>query len=157
NVFIIDEREISKAQQKFIKEFFIQKVAPALVTIILNDLAEFPLLKDTSGYLAVKLVMKATSENSPVQLTKPTALVRYAIIEIPTTINRFVVLPNENEKQYVIMLDDVIRHNISSIFNIFEYESISVHMIKITRDAQLDIDSDMSKSMIQKIATSVKE
>ncbi|MBF0695763.1 MAG: polyphosphate kinase 1 [Flavobacterium sp.] len=157
NVFIIDEREISKAQQKFIKEFFIQKVAPALVTIILNDLAEFPLLKDTSGYLAVKLVMKATSENSPVQFTKPTELVRYAIIEIPTTINRFVVLPNENEKQYVIMLDDVIRHNISSIFNIFEYESISVHMIKITRDAQLDIDSDMSKSMIQKIATSVKE
>lgn len=157
NVFIIDEREISKAQQKFIKEFFIQKVAPALVTIILNDLAEFPLLKDTSGYLAVKLVMKATSENSPVQFTKPAELVRYAIIEIPTTINRFVVLPNENEKQYVIMLDDVIRHNISSIFNIFEYESISVHMIKITRDAQLDIDSDMSKSMIQKIATSVKE
>src|SRR5690606_29954260 len=94
NVFIIDEREISKAQQKFIKEFFIQKVAPALVTIILNDLAEFPLLKDTSGYLAVKLVMKATSENSPVQFTKPTELVRYAIIEIPTTINRFVVLPN---------------------------------------------------------------
>jgi polyphosphate kinase len=30
-------------------------------------------------------------------------------------------------------------------------------MIKITRDAQLDIDSDMSKSMLEKIATSVKD
>jgi polyphosphate kinase len=27
------------------------------LTIILNDLAEFPVLKDTSGYLAIKLVM----------------------------------------------------------------------------------------------------
>jgi polyphosphate kinase len=30
-------------------------------------------------------------------------------------------------------------------------------MIKITRDAQLDIDSDLSKSMIEKITTSVKD
>jgi polyphosphate kinase len=56
-----------------------------------------------------------------------------------------------------MLLDDVIRYNLSSIFNIFDYKSISAHMIKITRDAQLDIDSDMSKSMLQKIATSVKD
>jgi len=55
------------------------------------------------------------------------------------------------------MLDDVIRYNLSSIFNIFDYHSVKAHMIKITRDAELDIDSDMSKSMIEKIATSVKE
>jgi polyphosphate kinase len=30
-------------------------------------------------------------------------------------------------------------------------------MIKISRDAQLDIDSDLSKSMLEKISTSVKE
>src|SRR5690606_37473326 len=63
NIFIINEKEVSREQENFIKDFFIQKVSPALVTIILNDLAEFPLLKDTSGYLAVKLVMRsATNE-----------------------------------------------------------------------------------------------
>jgi polyphosphate kinase len=37
------------------------------------------------------------------------------------------------------------------IFSIFfDYKSVSAHMIKITRDAQLDIDSDLSKSMIEK-------
>jgi len=145
NIFIINENEISKEQEIFLKDFFIQKLSPELVTIILNDLAEFPILKDTLGYLAVKLVMKHNSE------------VHYAIIEIPKTINRFVVLPSHDEKQYVILLDDVIRHNLGSIFNIFDYESVSAHMIKITRDAQLDIDSDMSKSMLEKIASSVKE
>jgi polyphosphate kinase len=64
-------------------------LSPELVTIILNDLSEFPLLRDNMGYLAIKLVMKKNSE------------VRYAIIEIPKTMNRFVVLPSEDEKQYI--------------------------------------------------------
>ena len=145
NIFIITETDITIEQEIFLKDFFIQKVSPELVTIILNDLAEFPILKDSSGYLAIKLVMTENSE------------VRYAVIEIPKTINRFVVLPSNNEKQYIILLDDVIRHNLSNIFNIFDYKSISAHMIKITRDAQLDIDSDLSKSMIEKISLSVKD
>ncbi|MDR6844400.1 polyphosphate kinase 1 [Flavobacterium granuli] len=145
NIFIIHENDINKEQEAFLKEFFIQKLSPELVTIILNDLAEFPVLKDSLGYLAVKLVMKKNLE------------VRYAIIEIPKMINRFVVLPSNNEKQYVILIDDVIRMHLSSIFNIFNYESVSAHMIKITRDAQLDIDSDLSKSMLEKISSSVKD
>ena len=145
NIFIIDENHISDEQELFLKDFFIQKLSPELITIILNDLAEFPVLKDSLGYLAVKMVLKKDAE------------VHYALIEIPNTINRFVVLPSNEDKQYVILLDDVIRHNLSSIFNVFEYESISAHMIKITRDAQLEMDSDLSKSMLEKIATSVKD
>lgn len=157
NIFIIDETQISKEQENFIRDFFIQRVSPALVTIILNDLAEFPTLKDTSGYLAVKMVMKPKTKPSILSLVKSKPEIRYAVIEIPKTINRFVVLPSNDEKQYVIMLDDVIRYNLNNIFNIFDYESIEAHMIKITRDAQLEIDSDLSKSMLEKIASSVKD
>jgi polyphosphate kinase len=159
NIFMINEKEISGEQEDYIREFFIQKVSPALVTIILNDLAEFPLLKDTSGYLAVKLVMNPAKQQtkSILNLVKPRQEVRYAVIEIPKTLNRFVVLPTENEKNHIILIDDVIRYNLSSIFNIFDYEKVSAHMIKITRDAQLEIDSDLSKSMLEKIATSVKD
>ncbi len=157
NVFIVDESNVSADQAIFIKDLFIQKVSPELVTIILNDLAEFPLLKDTMGYLAVKLVMKSEKKAKLLGLVKPKPEVRYALIEIPKNINRIVELPFSKDKQFIMMLDDVIRFNLSSIFNIFDYESISAHMIKITRDAQLDIDSDMSKSMLQKIATSVKD
>lgn len=148
NIYIINEKQVTTDQEYFIHDYFIQKVSPAVVTIMLNDLEEFPLLKDTSGYLAIKLVMK--TDNS-------TEEVNYAVIEIPNTINRFVVLPSNSEKQYIILLDDVIRLNLSSIFNIFDYKSISAHMIKITRDAQLEFDSDLSKSLMEKISNSVKE
>jgi polyphosphate kinase len=157
NVYIINENEISKEQESFVKDFFIQKVSPALVTIILNDLAEFPLLKDTSGYLAIKLVMKPKQTSSILEKIKIKKEIRYAVIEIPKTINRFVVLPSVNEKQHIILLDDLIRYNLHNIFNIFDYESISAHMIKITRDAQLELDSDLNKSFIEKISSSVKD
>ena len=157
NIIIVNENQLCQEHQDFVHELFIEKVSPELVTIILNDLAEFPLLKDTSGYLAIKLVMKTDEKSKVLGLVKPKKEIRYAIIEIPKNINRIVVLPSIGAKQYIMLLDDVIRYNLSSIFNIFDYESISAHMIKITRDAQLDIDSDMSKSMLQKIATSVKD
>ena len=157
NIFIINENQINKEQQNFLHDYFIQKVGPELITIILNDLEEFPLLKDTSGYLAVKLVMKPKEQNTIVSKLLQKKEVRYAVIEIPKTINRFVVLPSYTDKQYVILLDDVIRYNLNQIFNIFDYESISAHMIKITRDAELEFDSDLSKSFIEKISSSVKE
>lgn len=157
NIIIVDEKEVKAEHEVFLKDFFIQKVSPELVTIILNDLDEFPLLKDTFGYLAVKLVMKNHNKPRALGLVKPKKEIRYAIIEIPKNINRIVVLPQIEDKQYIILLDDVIRYNMESIFNIFDYESISSYMIKITRDAQLDIDSDLSKSMVEKIATSVRD
>ncbi len=157
NIIFVNENELCQEHQNFVHDLFIQKVSPELVTIILNDLAEFPLLKDTAGYLAIKLVMKTDEKPKVLGLVKPKKEIRYAIIEIPKNINRIVVLPEVERKKYIMLLDDVIRYNLNNIFNIFDYESISAFMIKITRDAQLDIDSDMSKSMLQKIATSVKE
>ncbi len=67
------------------------------------------------------------------------------------------MLPNEGEKQYIIMLDDIIRFNLDKVFSMFSYTKISAHMIKITRDAELDMDNDLSKSFIEKIYESVEE
>src|SRR5690606_10922637 len=128
--------EVSPAQDKFIRDFFVQKVSPALVTIMLYDDVEFPMLKDTVAYLVVQMRMRKEDKTFPSKKV-------YALIEIPKTVERFVVLPNEGDKQFIILLDDLIRYCLHNIFNIFNYESISAHMIKITRDAELDIDNDL--------------
>ncbi|TAI48312.1 polyphosphate kinase 1 [Flagellimonas allohymeniacidonis] len=150
NIFIIDETEINENQAEFVREYFFKKVNQELMTIILNDLTEFPLLKDTAAYLAVKMVMKDK------ELNASSGGNRYALIEIPKGIDRFVVLPKEGEKNYIILLDDLIRYCLDSVFTMFEYEAIGAHMIKITRDAELDIDNDLTKSFIEKISSSVE-
>ncbi|UAB80684.1 polyphosphate kinase 1 [Marixanthomonas sp. SCSIO 43207] len=149
NIFIINETEVSKAQSEFISDYFLRKVSPALVTIMIGELEEFPMLKDSAAYLAVRMVMK--KEDDTFQSRS-----NFALIEIPKVVDRFVVLPQKGDKQYIIILDDLIRYCLHNIFSIFKYESISAHMIKITRDAELDIDSDLSRSFIEKISKSVK-
>ncbi|MDO6518945.1 polyphosphate kinase 1 [Zobellia uliginosa] len=153
DIFLLNENELSEKQGEFVRKYFIQKVSPQLMTIILNDLAEFPMLKDTAAYLAIKMVLKSDDRTKRTYEKKEK---RYALIEIPKGIDRFVVLPKEGNKNYIIILDDVIRYCMDSVFPMFDYKSISSHMIKITRDAELDIDNDLSKSFIEKIYSSVE-
>ncbi len=143
NIYILDESHIDATKHHFIKKYFIRKVSPALVTIILSDLVVLPNLKDSAAYLAVKMVMTDNTN-------------QFALIEIPKSINRFIELPKEGEKSFIILIDDLLRYCLSDIFSIFEYKSISAHMIKITRDGELDFESDLSKSFIEKISDSVK-
>ncbi|RNC87165.1 MAG: polyphosphate kinase 1 [Winogradskyella sp.] len=144
NIFVINEKEIKPFHHDFIKNYFFQKVSPALVTIVLNDNIDLPLLKDSAAYLVVKMNLK-------------NGLKQYALIEISRAMDRFIVLPEYEGKQYIIMLDDLLRCCLKDIFNIFDFESISANMIKITRDGELDFDSDLSKSFIDKISDSVKD
>ncbi|PCE65009.1 polyphosphate kinase 1 [Sediminicola luteus] len=147
-IFIVKENELSERQQAFAKQYFLDKVSPVLMTIILGDETDFPTLKDTAAYLAVRMQLQAEEENVVPGL-------QYALIEIPKGVDRFVVLPKEDGNDCIIILDDLIRYNLGTIFNMFPFESISAHMIKITRDAELDIDNDLSKSFIEKISSSV--
>ena len=147
NIFILKETELNESQKEFAKDYFLNEVSPQLMTIILNELTRFPTLKDTAAYLAVKMVIKSNHSKKEK---------RYALIEIPKGIDRFVVLPDEGDKSFIIILDDLIRYCLDNIFTMFEYESISAHMIKITRDAELDMDNDLSKSFIEKISSSVE-
>ncbi|WP_419212140.1 polyphosphate kinase 1 [Maribacter sp. X9] len=147
NIFILKETELNESQKEFAKAYFLKEVSPQLMTIILNELTQFPTLKDTAAYLAVKMVIKSEKQKKEK---------RYALIEIPKGIDRFVVLPDEGGKSFIILLDDMIRYCLDNIFTMFEYESITAHMIKITRDAELDMDNDLSKSFIEKISSSVE-
>jgi len=52
----------AESQEEFVKNYFLEKVSPQLMTIVLNDLNKFPLLKDTEAYLAVKMVLNKTKK-----------------------------------------------------------------------------------------------
>ena len=143
-IHIIKESDIDADQHHFIKNYFYQEISPALVVIVLNEDVALPELKDSAAYLNVKM-SSVTGKN------------RYALIEISKAMDRFIVLPSKNNANYIIMVDDLSRYCLDDIFNIFEYATITAHLIKITRDGELDFDSDLSKSFVDKLSRSVKE
>ena len=145
-IYFVNENQVLDEHKAFLKEYFIQKVSPALITIMISD-KETQDFSDNQAFLAVKL----TFTNCETPKTK------FALIEIPKDLDRFIVLPQLEEKQYVMFLDDLIRYHFDLIFNFFDFTSISAHMIKVTRDAELDMEGDVSKSYINKIVESVRE
>ena len=150
NIFFVNETEVNEEQQVFINTHFSQEIGPSLVTLMLNDIQSISRIKDSNAYLAVRLELVTESHPylDPVQ---------YALIEIPSSLNRFVVLPSVKGKTQVMMLDDLIRTQLSTIFDVFQCNKMEAHMVKFSRDAELDIDDDFSKSYVEKVAESVKD
>lgn len=146
-IHIIDENALTAEQGNWVMDYFRENVQPSLFPIMLDSAPSFPYLKDKSIYLAIRLERLEMNKKA-----------RFALMEIPTdTLSRFVVLPTKNTHQYVILLDDVIRYCLREIFPAHEYGKVSAFTIKLTRDAELDIDNDISKSFIDKISGSLKK
>ena len=144
NIYFINENQVKDSQKEFLKDFFLRKISPALVTIILSKSRKYD-FTDNKAFLIANMILN-NHDNI------------YAIVEIPENISRFVVLPKISNKQYIMLIDDIIRYHLKIIFSYYNYERIDTHMVKITRDAEMDIDDiDLSKSYIKKISEYVNK
>jgi len=144
-IYVLDEHVLDAEHASFVHNYFDEKVSPSLITVIISEETRIPNTKGSDVFLGVKMTQADTE--------KPL----YALIQIPTHLDRIVVLPARGDKKYIMLLDDLIRHQMQYIFSIFSPTSFSAHMVKFTRDAELDFDDDINKSYVDKIASSVRE
>jgi polyphosphate kinase len=146
-IFLRTEKELNAEQQDFVRNYFEEEVSSDVIPLMIESIPEFPALRDKSIYLAV------------VMWKKESALKRkYALIEVPSrTLGRFTILPSPKpDEQHLILLEDVIRFNLPDIFSYFGYDQYQSHVFKVTRDAEIDIDEDVSTTIIQKIEKGLK-
>lgn len=145
DVHILNERQLDPAQASFVRAYFRRQVRPKLIPIMIDQAKQFPDLRDGAPYLIVDL---RTADRERKQ---------QALIEIPTTIrSRFLVLPPQGAKRFVILLDDVIRSGLQEIFGPFGFERIEAYMVKLTRDAELDVEDDLTQSIAKKLSRGLK-
>jgi polyphosphate kinase len=145
-IFLVTENDLNAEQQEFVQRFYDEEVSQNIIPLMIESIPDLPYLRDKSIYLGV--VMSKTE----------TALKRmYAIIEVPTRVqSRFVLLPSPDDEHHIILLEDVIRFNLPEIFSYFGYDEYHSAVFKVTRDAEIDIDNDISTSLIQKIEKGLK-
>jgi polyphosphate kinase len=143
NILLINDKSLNKHQVKQLDAYYNLILKHAIVPIILDKKTSFPVIKDSSIYLAIKIVGKDKKN-------------KYALIQIPTDFSRFYRL-DADEKEYFILLDDIIRFYLKNIFKIFEFEEISAYTFKFSRDAELNLDDDYSETLIEKIEKSLKQ
>ncbi len=143
-VILVNEQQLDTVQKSFVKQYFEEQVRVNITPIMLNYFSYPPFLRDGSLYLSVDMRKQKIQKRR-----------NYAIIEIPTNeLSRFVMLPsaidNPNKKMF-ILLEDVIRFSLSSIFNRLGYYYFESYIIRMTKDAEIDIDNDVSTTLLQKI------
>lgn len=146
-IFLRTEKELNAEQQNFVRNYFEEEVSSDVIPLMIESIPEFPMLRDKSIYLAV------------VMWKKESALKRkYALIEVPSrSLGRFSIMPSPRpDESHIILLEDVIRFNLPDIFSYFGYDQYQSHIFKVTRDAEIDIDEDVSTNIIQKIEKGIK-
>lgn len=142
-IFILNDKQLNVSRGAFVKNYFREKLLATLVPIMLDDSLPLPELRDRAIYFFVKLTKNKKS--------------RFALIEFPDTLSRFVVLPETNNLKFIILLDDIIRYSLEDIFFIFDHDSIEAYSLQLTRDAELDLDKEVSGKFIDALSKSLQK
>jgi polyphosphate kinase len=147
DILLVNEEQLTPIQGAFVMQYYRDKVRPNLFPLMLHNVRSSLSLQDASIYLTVRLRKKHKPEDED-----------YALIQVPTDITgRFLVLPEEGNRSFIILMDDVIRYCLEDIFSAFGYDLFDSYTIKFTRDSELEIDNDVSKSFLELISVSVKK
>ncbi|MDX5480659.1 MAG: polyphosphate kinase 1 [Hymenobacteraceae bacterium] len=147
NINLLTENELNPEQQQFVCEYFTEHIQPHILPLLLDDTETHFFLKDQTVYLGVHLF-------DPKE--KGLKQERFSMLEIPTKKHgsRFVKLPTVNEQRYVMFIDDVIRFCLPELYP--NYSRFEAHAVKVSRDAELDIEEEVSGSLMAKIQKSLK-
>ncbi len=140
-IFILNDKQLNVSRGVFVKNYFRENILATLVPIMLNSGEPLPELRDRGIYFFVKLTKNNKS--------------KLALIEIPESLPRFIVLPQTNDLRFIILVDDIIRYSLEDIFFIFEHDSIEAFSIQLTRDAELDLDKEVSDKFIESLSKSL--
>ncbi|MET3113601.1 polyphosphate kinase [Pedobacter sp. CG_S7] len=143
-IFILNDTQLNVVRGEFVRNHFRDKILSNLVPILIDLDKPFPELKDRYLYFLVRLSKKSSRKSE-----------RFALIELPQDLPRFLVLPETNGLKFIILAEDIIKYCMDDIFYIFDYDELDAYSIQVTRDAELDIDKKISEKFIEELKTSL--
>ncbi|UPQ87431.1 polyphosphate kinase 1 [Vibrio sinaloensis] len=147
-IFLVNETQLSEAQQKWVIKYFRREVLPHITPLLMrDDIDVLEFLKDEYAYIAVEL--KHQQQN------------QYALIEIPTDhLPRFVTVPEQKGKRRktIILLDNIIRYCLDELFSgFFDYDELNGYAMKMTRDAEYDLSHEVDHSLLEQMSEGLSQ
>lgn len=149
NIHLIKETELSNGQEEFITSLYRNRLNGSTNPLFLTNDRKLDDQTDENIYLAIRL--NRTSAQGKAGFKD------FAVIELPVTeFGRFIRLPDADGKTYLMFLDDVIRYCLPLIFVGMNYTHYEAYTFKFTKDAEMEIDSDLRSGVMQRISKGVK-
>ena len=139
---LLTEEELKLSHKEFIFRIFQEQIEPVLKVSRLTYYSKPVFLENRKNYLVFK--------------GKKEPLKNSLVVEIPTAVmGRFVKLPSEKGETNVCFLDDIIRVCFPKKHKaVIEPSGLAV---KLSRDAELNIEDEFSGSLVKKIQKSLSK
>lgn len=149
NIYAIRETELTPEQGEFIISFYRNQLNGSTSPLFLSNSCSLDDQTDEDIYLAVRLIRRDAEGKVKEK--------DYAIIPLPTgEFGRFLCLPESEGKTCLMFLDDAIRYCLPLIFVGMNYTDYEAYTFKFTKDAEMEMDSDLRTGVLQKISKGVK-
>ena len=127
---LLTPEQLAEKQRAFMDEYFDQTVYPVLTPMAIDPSHPTPHLRNRGLYLAAIIQQKGQRLGGPRRLL--------AVVQIPSVLPRLIRLPGDGAE--FVLLEQFVASRLEQLFG----GSSVVHWttIRITRDADLDIDGD---------------
>ena len=139
NFLIVNSKDISKSDEKWLKSYFIRNLLPVLTPLSVDPAHPFPFIPNMGLAIALELLSKHDKEMK-------------ALIPIPSQIPRFIQLPGKTQR--FILAEDVIISHINSLFPSFRVHSHGC--FRVLRDSEIEFH-DESEDFVQYFEVALKQ
>lgn len=141
---IIKPKSITNTQRKYVDNYYLTNVFPVLTPMVVDKSRPFPLILNKSLNLSVRLQDKNNKSNE-----------FFATVQVPSVLSRLVELPSENDTLQFMLLEDIIKLHLSSLFN--GHNIIASSFYRITRNADLSLDEEGAEDLLETIELSIRQ
>ncbi len=133
---ICRERELTEAEIRFLDVYFADQVYPVLTPLAVDPAHPFPHLHNKSLNLILRI---ETIGQEPLRHL-------YAVLQVPSVLNRLVKLPDRDNAHRFVLLEDVIGPRLSVLFDGFRVAAWAA--FRVTRNSDLSIQENEVKSSL---------
>jgi polyphosphate kinase len=142
-VFLLDYSELSKAETRFVGDWYLKNVFPVLTPLAVDPGHRFPFISNLSTSLGLMLRRPGDSE----QL--------FARVKVPQVVQPWCRLPGEAKTHRFVATADIIEANLSGLFS--GMEIMKVLPFRVTRNADVVDDNEDAEDLLEQIQQQLRE
>ncbi len=143
-VIVQKHEELTSDEKKYLDRYFIENVYPVLTPMAVDSSRPFPLVRNKTLNIGALIRKKDEKE------------IDFATVQVPSVLPRIIMIPNKKaDVTKVILLEEVIEHNIHKLFS--NYEVVCAHPFRIMRNADLSIEEDEAADLLKEIEKQLKK
>ena len=142
-IHLLQMTNLSKEQQEYLQQYFAENVEPLLTPRVISPTQPFPLLAAKVLHLALLLPPKGKSAET-----------RFALLTLPSSLPRIILLPEGEGKVRGVMLEDLVS---AMAEKVFAAKPIVCQAFRITRNTDFMYNDSDADALIVEMRKNLKQ